>query len=97
MRFEMKDCGGCRTCELACGYHHTGEFNPKKSSLRIVDRNDNEPGFFIDIELYGNENLLACDGCHGLEKPLCVEYCHQEEELFTMIGLVLVEKSKNTR
>lgn len=30
--FEMKDCGACRTCELVCGFHHTGVFDPKKSS-----------------------------------------------------------------
>ena len=92
MIFEMKDCGGCRTCELACGYHHTGVFNPNKSSLQIVDRCDGKPGFFVDIELFDYDDVIGCDGCIDLEKPMCVDYCHQEEDLLAMIESVIAEK-----
>jgi Fe-S-cluster-containing dehydrogenase component len=94
MIFEMKDCGGCRTCELACGYHHTGVFNPNKSSLKIVDRNDSKPGYFIEINIIDNIDSMGCDGCLDLEKPFCVNYCHQDEDLLAMINSVLDEKGK---
>jgi Fe-S-cluster-containing dehydrogenase component len=32
---DMDACYGCRTCQLACGSHHTGEFDPDKSSIRV--------------------------------------------------------------
>jgi Fe-S-cluster-containing dehydrogenase component len=38
MVFEMATCGGCRTSEMACSFHHTGEFNPSVSSIGIVER-----------------------------------------------------------
>ena len=67
MVFEMEDCGGCRTCELACGYHHTGVFNPSKSSLRVINRSDDKPGFLIYIQLDNEDNIIGCDGCNDLK------------------------------
>jgi len=94
MRFEMKDCGGCRTCELACGFHHTGVFNPNKSSLKVIDRNDGKPGFYIDFQLFDDENAFGCDGCPELDQPLCVQYCHEATELLEMIEVIQAEKKK---
>lgn len=96
MIFEMADCGGCRTCELACGYHHTGFFNPNKSSLRIINREDGKPGYLVEILLFDEAGIVACDGCTELEKPMCVSYCHQEEDLMAMIEAILAEK-KHTK
>ncbi|MBW1800584.1 MAG: 4Fe-4S binding protein [Deltaproteobacteria bacterium] len=33
---NIDDCSGCRVCELACSMEHTGEYNPKKSLIRIM-------------------------------------------------------------
>lgn len=84
MIFEMVDCGGCKTCELACSYHHSGLFNPTLSSLRILSRLDNKPGYIIEI-LLPKEDVSGCDSCEGLEQPMCVQYCHQEADLLRMI------------
>jgi len=94
LRFEMKGCGGCRTCELACGFHHTGVFDPRKSSMRVIDRNDDEPGYFIDIDIFGNKEHRSCDGCQNLETPICVVYCHQADDLLSMIEQTMMEKAR---
>lgn len=93
MVFEMEDCGGCRTCELACGYHHTGVFNPSKSSLRVINRSDDKPGFLIYIQLDNEDNIIGCDGCNDLKQPMCIKYCHKDDVLLTMIQAVLSEKT----
>jgi Fe-S-cluster-containing hydrogenase component 2 len=97
MIFEMEECGGCRTCELACGYHHTGIFNPSKSSLHVINRGDYQPGFLIHIHLHDEGISLGCDGCIKLEQPLCVKYCHKDEILINMIRTLLSEKSTNSK
>jgi Fe-S-cluster-containing hydrogenase component 2 len=91
MIFEMDECGGCRTCELACGYHHTGIFNPSQSSLHIINRSDNKPGFLVQIHPNKEGNSQGCDGCVELEQPLCVRYCHKDEILITMVQALLAD------
>ena len=93
MIFEMVDCGGCRTCELACGYHQTGVFNPNKSSLRIINRTDDKPGYLIEI-CFSDDDIWGCDGCLDLDQPLCVQYCHQEADLLAMIEAIIAEKER---
>src|SRR4030042_3910750 len=80
MVFDMCSCGGCRTCELACSFHHTGEFIPSVSSLRVLDREDG-PGYrgLLITESCGEG--IACDGCKNLDVPLCMEYCKEMDDL----------------
>ncbi|MEA1960448.1 MAG: 4Fe-4S dicluster domain-containing protein [Bacillota bacterium] len=33
---QPEKCTGCRTCELVCSFHHTGEFNPARSRISVV-------------------------------------------------------------
>jgi len=80
MKFDMQSCGGCRTCELACSYHHTGEFVPAVSSLKVAEKSDG-PGYSISLKGEGAPDGFACDGCAGLEVPLCVEYCREADDL----------------
>jgi Fe-S-cluster-containing dehydrogenase component len=94
MRFEMPDCGGCRTCELACGYHHTADFNPNYSSLHVIDRSDGKPGYYIEINLIDQDDSLGCDGCVELDTPLCVSYCHRDVDLREFIRVVIDEKKR---
>lgn len=80
MIFEMPICGGCRTCEMACSFKHKGEFIPAVTSIKILDKEDG-PGYRVEL-VEVNEGLnLACDGCEGLEVPLCLDYCQKNEEL----------------
>ena len=71
---ESDICGGCRSCELACSYHHTKCFQPSISSIQIIIR---PKKITYDLILY-NENEgdhLSCDKCKGMEVPLCVLFC----------------------
>lgn len=80
MKYQMSSCGGCRTCEIACSFHHRGEFIPSISSLKILDNTD-EPGYSVLIAEDQDGQNLACDGCKDLDVPLCVEYCREGEDL----------------
>ena len=80
MTFDMPSCGGCRTCEMACSFHHRGEFIPAISSIEILERL-NEPGFLVVLHEKGEVKAMACDGCKGLAIPMCLEYCEKREDL----------------
>ena len=80
MKFDMPSCGGCRTCEIACSFHHTGEFVPAVSSLKILEK-EGGPGYLVMLKPAGDEEGYACDGCKGLDVPLCVEYCKEVDDL----------------
>ena len=80
MTFDMPSCGGCRTCEMACSFHHRGEFIPAISSIEIVERS-NEPGFLVMLRDKGEGRGMACDGCKDLDVPMCLEYCEKREDL----------------
>ena len=85
MIFDMPSCGGCSTCEIACSYRHTGIFKPSLSSIKIIDRENNEPGFKVLLIESTGEDGIACDGCKDYEEPFCVEICHKKEELERII------------
>lgn len=80
MKFEMPSCGGCRTCELACSFHHRGEFTPAISSLKILEKSGG-PGYLVVLKEESDRRGPACDRCEGLDIPLCVQYCREMDEL----------------
>lgn len=80
MKFDMSSCGGCRTCEMACSFHHTGKFMPSVSSLVIVDKEDG-PGCEVMLIRESDGTRMACDGCDGLDVPLCMDYCREIDDL----------------
>ncbi|MCB2202819.1 hypothetical protein KQH56_02310 [bacterium] len=85
MDFEMDDCGGCQTCEIACSYKHTGEFNNRVSSIEIVELKD-KPGYSVRITHDSSGERIMCDGCQDVDgDPLCVEFCPKREELIEII------------
>lgn len=86
MKRDMPSCGGCRTCEIACSFHHTGEYNPSLSSIRILEKED-EAGFRVLLIEEDGTDGFACDGCLGLDRPLCLEVCRERDDL----GLILTE------
>lgn len=60
-------CYGCRACQLICGYHQTGKFDPEKSSIKVNrDYKSSVIRWAIDS---------TCDGCKNEDEPLCVRYC----------------------
>jgi Fe-S-cluster-containing dehydrogenase component len=84
MLFDMPDCGGCRTCEMACGFQHTGEFCYSASSLRILDKTDRH-GYSVQLLEQDEGTHFACHGCQHLDEPLCVLHCREAEQLTKMI------------
>ena len=60
-------CYGCRACQLICSFHHTGEFNPEKSSIKVY-RN------YVDGNITWSLDS-TCDGCVNEKEPLCTKYC----------------------
>lgn len=94
MRFDMPSCGGCRTCEMACSFHHRGEFVPTVSSLVILDK-ENAPGCDVVIVDRPDDQRVACDGCEKLDMPLCVEHCKESDDLWKILQVFLEKRSES--
>ncbi|CAD7775094.1 Putative dimethyl sulfoxide reductase iron-sulfur subunit B [Candidatus Methanoperedenaceae archaeon GB50] len=58
--FDYEKCSGCRMCELACSFEHTGEFSPARSRIAV-----------LSLE-HGVDMPVACLHC---EDPLCMSVC----------------------
>lgn len=54
-------CTGCNSCELVCSAHHTGQFNPTLSRIKISN-----------ILLEGECKIYVCKNC---KNPECVKSC----------------------
>jgi ferredoxin len=67
--FETEKCVGCRSCELACSYHHNKMFWPAISSIE-VKRWEKTGRFSIVLHQRDENGRKACDGC-----GFCVEFC----------------------
>lgn len=93
MKFEMPTCGGCKSCELACSYHHTGKFEPSASSLKVIDKGDFQ-GFKIELLEKNEEKSFACNGCKGLDEPLCLEWCKEKDALKKILDGFMKTKEK---
>ncbi len=84
MDFQMRECGGCTSCEMACSYRHTGDFEPSVSSIEILETKD-QPGYFVRLHMGESENRHPCDGCPNEDEPFCMRYCHKKEKLQEII------------
>ena len=72
--FETENCVGCRTCEIACSYHHKKVFSPSISSIEITDRPE-KLGFTVSFYVANTAGHSRCDMCEGENQPLCLKYC----------------------
>jgi Fe-S-cluster-containing hydrogenase component 2 len=72
--FETEMCGGCRSCELACSFHHAGFFQRRLSSMDVNPK-PKELGHSITFYRESIDGHIACDMCKGLDVPLCVQFC----------------------
>lgn len=70
-------CTGCRSCEVACSYHHCHSFGGLSSSITV--RCDVETR---DIRIHLDP---SCDGCVGEEMPLCKLFCARNVPLERLI------------
>jgi Fe-S-cluster-containing hydrogenase component 2 len=67
IQVHVPSCTGCRSCELACGFHWTKQMDPSRSSIRI--KKDSETGK-IEVKIAN-----TCNVCRDRETPMCVEVC----------------------
>ena len=72
MLYAFDECAGCLSCEIACGYKSFNSFNRHNSLIRVIEM---DSGFRIRFTEKGEVGDLECDGCAGMEKPVCVTYC----------------------
>jgi len=96
MLFETVNCTGCRTCEIACSYHHSGIFSPAISSIEVKG---DPQGLRFSIVLHEQaiNGHLACDECGGTEGPFCVKYCNvlARDELRALLKKVTDNRRKS--
>ena len=64
---DINKCNGCRSCELACSFHHLKCFDPSNSSIKVY--RDDEKGT-LELSI-----LSTCDTCANEKVPLCILYC----------------------
>ncbi|MFC1885474.1 4Fe-4S dicluster domain-containing protein [Thermodesulfobacteriota bacterium] len=62
---DCEKCTGCRACELICSATRTGEYNPKKASIKVLRHME------MDVSIPVIDT--ACDFCGK-----CVEWCFPE-------------------
>lgn len=87
--FDTKDCTGCKTCAIACAYHHRGVFSLSISSIEIKDLRQ-KGKFALVFYKKTKDGHLACDKCQGEKEPLCVKYCNflARDELRTLLDAI---------
>ena len=70
---DSKHCCGCRSCVLACSYHHTKTFGIKKATSMDIRRRPKEGKFAIVLYKQAEDGHVPCDCAEGSE--LCLKYC----------------------
>lgn len=59
---KMEKCTGCRICELICSMEKTGEYNPRKSYIKVLRNRE------LDVNIPSID--VRCNQCGK-----CVEWC----------------------
>lgn len=63
---NASQCRGCRSCQLACSFVKTQEFNPAKSMIRMERKVQTGQAAPMILP-------LGCDLCNG--NPACLKAC----------------------
>jgi len=80
---NVDKCTGCRVCELVCSMAMYGEYNPKKSYIRVMRNRE------LDV------NIVALDiRCNGCGK--CVEWCWPGAIQFVSPEQAAIIRKENT-
>lgn len=76
---DPKKCNGCMECEVACALVKTGEKDPTRSRIRVIDWN--QKGFFLPVSCQQCEPAPCLDVCpkeaihrHPTDRRVIVDY-----------------------
>jgi Fe-S-cluster-containing dehydrogenase component len=67
LKVDCDRCTACRACELACHFHHQGNFATAASSIGISFNPDS-----AEIQITFSD---TCDSCRHEHRPYCVQFC----------------------
>lgn len=74
---RLEQCTDCRSCILACSFHHLRVFAPTRASLSVTrDEATNEISLNVFSKPHGTH--MACDDCSGEQGKLCTLFCPRE-------------------
>lgn len=73
---DINKCTGCRNCELACSAEHTNSFNPKRSRIQVLKKED--------------QNMVLPMVCLQCEVPLCEQACPNGALVYNEKGTLFV-------
>ena len=62
---DGEKCTGCRVCELICSMARAGEYNPRKSCIRVLRHME------LDVSIPAIETTCDCCG-------KCIEWCFED-------------------
>ena len=62
---DADNCTGCRICELICSMMKKGEYNPRKSHIKVIQNKE------MDVNIVAIDS--DCDFC-----AICVKWCPNE-------------------
>ena len=87
--YQIPNCTGCRSCEIACSFYHYKKFNPYLSSIEIEKDENSIVKARLFFKAIGER--LPCDGCKNAEEKQCVKFCSIvcREELNKIVELHL--------
>ena len=69
---NTEKCVGCRTCEIACSYHHKNFFSRKIASIEVL-RQERDGKVKILLYRQAEGEHMGCDCDKGDE--FCLKYC----------------------
>jgi len=75
-------CTGCRVCELVCSMTKFGEYNPKKSYIKVMRNRE------MDVNILTLD--LRCDFCNK-----CVEWCIPKAIKFVSLEEAAIIRKRN--
>jgi len=79
---DADKCTGCRVCELVCSMSKFGEYNPKKSYIKVMRNRE------MDVNILALN--LKCDFCNK-----CVEWCIPKAIKFVSLEEAAITRKGN--
>lgn len=80
LMISPEKCIGCRSCELACSFSRTNEFNPKHSAVTVIT--------------YDEAAISVPVMCMQCEDAFCVKVCPVGASRKTETGAVVIDDNK---